>query len=74
MKFKEYLEYLNDIAKKHPSSLEMDVIYSRDDTGNGHSMVCCTPSIGLFRVTNNGRNYIEEYHVTVDTLNCVCIN
>lgn len=39
MKFKDYLQYINNIAEKHPESLEYEVIYSHDDEGNEYQKV-----------------------------------
>jgi hypothetical protein len=59
MKFKEYLKELIDFAEKNPSSLEMDVIYSRDDEGNGYQLVNDgAPAMGMF--ADEGEFYIEE--------------
>ena len=50
MKFKEYLEKLNNLALDNPSCLEFDVIYSHDDEGNEYQKVNCDP--GLTEIDN----------------------
>lgn len=35
MKLREYIEQLQKFAEMNPETLDMDVIYSRDDEGNG---------------------------------------
>lgn len=39
MKLKEYIENLQKHASENPESLELDVIYSTDDEGNGYQLV-----------------------------------
>lgn len=39
MKFKDYLKKLQKFAKENPDSLELPVIYSKDDEGNGFQLV-----------------------------------
>lgn len=36
MKLREYLEELQEFVETFPECLDMDVIYSRDDEGNGY--------------------------------------
>jgi hypothetical protein len=59
MKFKEYLKSLQDFADKNPNTLEMDVVYSKDDEGNGYHLVNeGEPSLGMF--SENGDYYCEQ--------------
>lgn len=44
MKLKEYIEQLQKFAQENPASLEMDVIYARDDEGNGYCRGVMGPS------------------------------
>lgn len=46
MKFKEYLENLNKLAEERPETLEMNVVYSKDDEGNGYQEIFYTPTVG----------------------------
>lgn len=41
--FKQYLETLQEIAKKFPETLEFPVIYSHDDEGNEYQRVVNEP-------------------------------
>jgi hypothetical protein len=66
MKLKQYLKQLNDLAKKHPEALEMDVVYSKDDEGNGFQHIYYAPNIGEF----DGDDFDDES----ENKNAVCIN
>jgi len=67
MKFKEYLENLNELLKDRPEIADFDVVTSKDDEGNGYSIVHYTPSIG--RYDNEEKEFKEEIE-----LNAVCVN
>lgn len=76
MKLKEYLDNLNKMVKDNPELLEMNVIYSRDDEGNGFQEVYFTPTLGIFK---DGEFYsneadFEEYGLKPDDKNAICIN
>ena len=47
MKFSEYLDHLNAIATD-PKTLDMDVVYSKDDEGNEFQKVVYAPGVGYF--------------------------
>lgn len=66
MKLKQYLKQLNDLAKKHPEALEMDVVYSKDDEGNGFQNIHYAPNMGEF----DGGDFDDES----ENKNAVCIN
>ena len=44
MKLREYLEALNQLVKDNPQALDMEVVYAKDDEGNGYQYVGYTPS------------------------------
>lgn len=48
MKLKEYIEKLEELAKKNPEALEFDVITSIDAEGNGYNLVHYSPSLGEY--------------------------
>lgn len=74
MKFKEYLAELNKIAKKNPETLNMDVIYSKDDEGNGYQQVSYEPSKGFYDGDEfTGEGHFEECEIT-ENPNAICIN
>jgi hypothetical protein len=80
MKLKDYIEALAEFAKEHPESLDMDVVYSRDDEGNGYQKVHYTPSLGNYDNEWCGEftsiESITESPVDYEGLeiNSVCIN
>ena len=74
MKFNEYLTELNKIAKKNPETLSMDVIYARDDEGNGYQQVSYKPSKGFYDGDEfTGEAQFEEEEIT-EKPNAICIN
>ena len=75
MILREYLEELNEFVQTYPECLDMDVIYSRDDEGNGYQKVHYGPNKGIFE----DREFIpadqlEEWDREEDEINAVCIN
>jgi len=67
VKLKEYLQNLNTLAEKRPETLDFDVITSRDDEGNGFSLVYWQPSVGNY--DKDDLEFTEEVE-----LNAVCVN
>jgi len=74
MKLKEYLEELNKIIEQNPEALEMEVIYAKDDEGNGYQKVNFSPSLGWADIRHYYIDYFEENGRTEEEPNCVCIN
>jgi len=83
MKLKEYLKKLQEFVKDNPEVLEYEVIYAKDDEGNGYQSVNYPPStIGYFNESewefidvDQFKEY-EEYTEaeTKLTANAICIN
>ena len=48
MKFKDYVENLQEFLKNNPDTAEMEVVTSIDDEGNGYNIVQFGPSIAQF--------------------------
>ena len=48
MKFKNYVENLQEFLKELPETAEMEVVTSIDDEGNGYNVVQFEPSIAQF--------------------------
>ena len=48
MKFKDYVENLQEFLKNNPDTAEMEVVTSIDDEGNGYNIVQFEPSIAQF--------------------------
>lgn len=77
MKLKEYVENLNKLLETNPESAEYEVVYARDDEGNGFRGIYFQPSIGNF---NGDEYYPEESFEDCfeegenPVVNAVCIN
>lgn len=65
MKFSQYLENLNKLAKERPETLEFEVVTATDDEGNGYNLVNFDPSVG---------NFEEGEYTAEKPLNAVCVN
>jgi len=75
MKFKEYLENLNQMAKEDPSILELTVVNAIDSEGNGYDKVVYTPSLG--HLDEDGEGIFAEEDLEDEEsypINCICIN
>ena len=46
MTLREYLDNLNKAVNEHPEYLELEVITSKDDEGNGYNVVYYGPTVG----------------------------
>lgn len=57
MTLKKFIENLNSFVKENPETLDMIVITSKDDEGNGFRAVYFTPSKGIFE---NGDEFISS--------------
>ena len=77
MKFKEYLENLNKIAKESPEVLEYEVIQASDDEGNSFQKVIYNPGqLGYFEGSYMGEFYqkdSEDWEPQFP-VNAICIN
>lgn len=71
MKFKEYVENLKKILEEHPETADMDVVYSRDDEGNGFNRVHYTPTVGYYDQSDGDFSETEEED---GDANAICIN
>lgn len=65
MKLQEYVDNLIKLIKDRPETAEFDVVTSRDDEGNGFTLVHYEPSVGHFEEGE----FEEEKE-----LNAVCVN
>ena len=66
MTLKDYIEQLQKFAETNPETLDMDVIYSRDDEGNGFQHLHYAPSKGYYEDM--------EFEEGDEDVNAVCIN
>ena len=75
MKFKEFLNKLNKYAQENPERLELDVITSIDDEGNGFNLVEYAPSEGVFEDGEwIGSGELKDYNRNKDDINAICVN
>jgi hypothetical protein len=87
MKFKEYLEKANQLAKDFPTILEMTCVYSQDDEGNHYQELYSTPTIvqvedlkqrdvevvGFFD-ENQINQFLKDQDIALVDCNAVCMN
>mgnify|MGYP001768904570 CR=1 FL=1 len=78
MKLREYMMALNELVKKNPSFLDLDIIYSRDDEGNGYQEICFSPVPGRYEDGEfESCDYDEddnEIDIPDDEINAICMN
>jgi hypothetical protein len=75
MTLKEFMENLNEFIKENPETLDMEVITSKDDEGNGFNRVYFTPSKGIYEDNDFiPVNSYEDYERNEDETNAICIN
>ena len=75
MNLKEFIEGLQKFAKENPETLEMNVLTSADDEGNGYNIVHYEPSKGIFEDSEflSFEQYKDWEKDDSDT-NAVCVN
>ena len=69
MKLKQYIKALESLAEKNPDALEYEVVYSKDDEGNGFGCVHYAPSIGVYE---DGE--FDPNNLAGEQCNAVCLN
>ena len=67
MTLKEYAANINKLLSDRPETAEFDVVTSRDDEGNGYTLVHYEPSVGNY--DKEDKDFTEEKE-----LNAVCVN
>jgi hypothetical protein len=82
MKLSKYLEQLQEFVKRHPEAKDYEVIYARDDEGNGYDTVYFGPTAGVF--ADDGEFYQKDNYLEYNedeteegykkAENSVCIN
>lgn len=75
MTLKEYINNLTKFAEENPEALDMQVVTSKDDEGNGYNPVYFEPSKGIFEEGDfiTVEQY-EEYERNSSETNAVCVN
>lgn len=75
MKLRDYLEELKEFVETFPECLDMEVVYSRDDEGNGYQRVYYGPTKGIFEDSDFiSADQLEDYEREESEINAVCIN
>ena len=81
MTLKDYIANLGKIVEENPEHGDLQVVYSKDDEGNGYQGVHYTPTIGMqdfdegeFTSFNEDPDVHPEDTCTVDEINAICIN
>jgi len=75
MKLKKYLDHLTKLIQENPKALELEIIYARDDEGNGFQKVetipslCYTPELKKYHIDE-----VQFDEDDYDKPNAVCIN
>jgi len=69
MKLSDYMKDLNELIKENPESLNMELITSIDDEGNGYNRVYYSPAL----VEYDGQD-IDPLIGDKSTANAVCLN
>lgn len=78
----EYIRELQSLIDENPEAAELEVVYSRDDEGNGFQSVYWTGTLGHydgdyggdFITKQNLEEEPEEYEDSDYPINAVCIN
>jgi len=75
MTLKEFIANLNKFVEENPDTLDMEVITSKDDEGNGYNPVSYTPTKGIYEdgEFSSSENYEEDEKDETIT-NAVCVN
>ena len=75
MKLKEFINGLILFGKENPEALEMDIVTSKDDEGNGYNPVYFTPTIGIYEDDDFiSKDQFEDHGREDDEANTVCVN
>ena len=71
MKLKLFLEKINEMIAKDALVLGLEVIYSKDDEGNGYQKIVFHPCVGVFNEDDGefDNDFEQNGH-----LNAICIN
>jgi hypothetical protein len=68
---RELIARLNSIAKENPEALDLPLVYSQDDEGNGFHRVYFDAGLGHYDENCNDFSSTEGTNVEA---NCICIN
>ena len=80
MKFKQYVENLNNFLEEHPELAYMETIYAVDDEGNDYHSVYNEPSLCQVEDVNTHSLEMVGFYdddsdeISKEDCNCICIN
>ncbi len=75
MTLKEYFEGLQEFIKENPDALDLEVVTSKDDEGNGFNRVHYGPSKGHYDEDSfTSVDMFDEWGIDEDNVNAVCVN
>ena len=83
MTLNEYMKALRKLVKEHPEAKNFQVVYARDDEGNGFQVLHYAPGIGSF--DEESRDFHDmgdikalaeetDWKETDFPINAVCVN
>jgi len=74
MKLKKFLANLNAFIEKNPKALELDVVTSKDEEGNGFYEVYNEPELGNFcKKEFVSKEQMSDFEIELE-INAICIN
>lgn len=73
MTLREYIKGLNEFVEKNPDCIDLEVITSKDDEGNGFNSVYCSPTKGNFEENEFYSSDEDDDEDELD-INAVCVN
>jgi protein involved in sex pheromone biosynthesis len=75
MTLTQYIKELQELVLKNPEHGDLEVVYSRDDEGNGFQRVHYSPGVGIFEDGDFiHKSQLEEWEREESDINAVCIN
>lgn len=75
MILREFIENLHKFVKENPETLDMQVITSMDDEGNGFNPITYTPSKGIYENKEFiSLNEYKDWGRSDYETNAICIN
>jgi hypothetical protein len=74
MTLSEFKKGIDELFATRPELRDTQVIYSRDDEGNGFDPIIFTPSVGNYDGDSRGEFVDEKGERGNRTINAVCIN
>lgn len=75
MTLENYIEGLKKFVEENPETLQMQVITSKDNEGNGFNPVYYEPSKGFYEDDEfTAYDQFEECEIDDNDVNAVCVN